>query len=437
MRQMIPRREFFGKAASVAIAPLMLGRGAGTPNASNDYLSAGIPSEVFKMIQIGEKYQAPTFSKEEYKRRWQTLQRSMEAKKADCLMILDPHDLRYVANLFGGRDEDDYPCLITLKSEPSLFIPWPEVYYYIVEISPIPEIVNADNSSMMEAAKKIKQLGLEKGTIGIDSLDGIRYKSYALLQRELPEAKFVEASDIVLECWQIKSEAEIELFRKSQEIGEKAFRAMTQTAKAGVTDREVMGAALGALISAGADMDTRIMHNISHWPEPSPYSARNFALSHPYYMGGTERKLQKGDIIGFELYSSYGGYTSDVCLPISIGEPHPDYVMRFEICKEMVRIGQGLLRPGHTQADIDSKLTEYLSSQLKTKTTAITDYKNFCPIPNRGDRTLKSIRPGMVIAITPVTIWNGGPNHLCAETFVTTQEEPQRIGNLPLEIAVV
>jgi Xaa-Pro aminopeptidase len=431
MGQMIGRREFVGKAASVAMAPLMLGRDLGMAREGNVYSLAGVPGAAFNAIRIGEKYQVPTFSKEEYERRWRALQQLMEQKDIDCLLIVDTFDLRYVANLFGGRNEEDYPCIIPRKGAPSLFIPWSELYFYMQDISPVPEIVSASDA-VAKAAKKIKDLGLEKGTIGIDSLSAIRYSSYALLTKELPEARFVEASEMLVECWQVKSEAEIECFHKSHENGEKAFRVMVDTAKPGVTDREVLGAAFGTIISAGSDWDNRILHNIVHWPEP--HAAESF---YPYYMGVTERKLQKGDIINFEFYTSYAGYTTDVCLPISIGKPHPDYVERYEICKEMIRIAREMLRPGHTKAEIDSKVSEYCSSKLKPGETASIDFKNFCPVPNRPGSTLKAVQPGMVIAIVPVTTWNKGPRHICAETFVTTNGEPQRIGNLPLEIAVV
>ncbi len=430
MGQMIGRREFVGKAASVAMAPLVLGD-LGMAREGNVY-SLGLPGAAFNAIRIGEKYQVPTFSREEYERRWRALQQLMEARGIDCLLVINPFDLRYVANVFGGRfDEEDYPCLIPRKGAPSLFIPWSELYFYMQDISPVPEIVSASDA-VAKAAKKIKDLGLEKGTIGIDSLGAIRYSSYALLAKELPEARFVEASEMLVECWQVKSEAELECFRKSHENGEKAFRVMVDTAKPGVTDREVLGAAFGTIISAGSGWDNRILHNISHWPE-----TRQANANYPYYMGVTERKLQQGDIINWEFYTSYAGYTSDVCLPISIGKPNPDFVERYEICKEMIRIAREMLRPGHTKEEIDAKVTEFCSSKLKPGEKASIDFKNFCPVPNRPGSTLKTVQPGMVIAIVPITTWNKGPRHICAETFVTTNGEPQRIGNLPLEIAVV
>jgi len=429
---MMGRREFVGKAASAAMAPLVMGRDLGMSGECNIYSLAGFPGATFNAIRIGDKYQVPTFSKEEYERRWQALQALMESKGVDCLLVINSFDLRYVANVFGGRfDEEDYPCLIPRKGAPSLFVPWSELYFYMQDISPVPEIVSASDS-VARAAKKIKDLGFEKGTIGIDSLGAIRHSSYALLAKELPDARFVEAGEMLVECWQVKSEAEIECFRKSHENGEKAFRVMINTAKPGVTDREVLGAAFGTIISAGSDWDNRILHNISHWPE-TPQGDANY----PYYMGVTERKLQIGDIINWEFYTSYAGYTSDVCLPMSIGKPHPDYVERYEICKEIVRIARELLRPGHTKEEIDSKVKEFCSSKLKPGETASIDFKNFCPVPNRPGSTLKTVQPGMVIAIVPVTTWNKGPRHICAATYVTTKGEPQRIGSLPLEITVV
>ena len=431
MSRMVRRREFIGKAASATMVPFLMGKGMGIAQGNHSYSSPGLPEGMSKGIMIGEKYEVPTFSKEEFKRRWQALQRLMTSQQIDSLLILSPPDLRYVANLANGRTEEYY-CLLPQKGDPSLFIPWGELYCYMTDISPVPEIVNAGIAAVV---KKIKDLGLEKSTLGVASLQEIRHNTYASLQKELPEASFVEASEIMVTCCRVRSEPEIAFFRKSQEIGEKAFSAMVNAAKPGVTDKEVLSACVGTLISAGADMNTMIMYNHSHWPNPRPDTTH---FAYPYHTGTTERKLQKGDIVGFELYSSYGGYYSDICLPISIGKPSPDYVERFELSKGMIRVARDLLRPGSTQADLDAKLSEYVYSQLKRKIDIYTDFKNMVPFPrSMEDTKVRVIQPGMVFVLAPTSFWDRGPNHCCGETYLTTEGAAERLGSLPTEIAVV
>jgi len=439
MNRVFGRREFVGAAASVAAACLMPEVGHCTAELKDSYTSAS--------IMIGKKYAVPSFSPEEYRRRWRVLQELMGKREIECLLIMEPRSIHYVANLPGYREEDDNFCVVPAQGTPSLFLAWGELYCYAQDISAIPEIVSlstlfskekaasgSSDNSLGPLVEKIRNLGLEKSTIGVDSLTSrMKVSTFTALQKEFPSARFVDASELLVSCCMVRSDEEIGFFRRSREIGERAFLAMVHAAKPGVTEKQLLGACVGSLISDGADMQTRIMHTIAHWPDPR--SASNYA--YPYHQGGTERKLQKGDIVLMELYSSYSGYYSDVCLPIAVGKPPQDFIERFEICKEMIDAARSVLRPGKTQDEVDAAVMSCLTSKLKRQVDirSVADLKPFAIEPGHGIKG--ELKPGMVINVPPKTTWDQGPNHICGETLITTAGTPEKIGNLPIEIAIV
>jgi Xaa-Pro aminopeptidase len=406
-------------------------------------LSAGVSGGALHSIKIADKYEIPTFSKEEFKRRWLSLQQSMGSKNVDCLVIRDLFDLRYVSGV-AGMMADACICLLPQRGNPSLIMPSGVMLGYAHEILPVPdlEIIEPAGMGSMDAmAAKLKALGLEKGTLGIDYISELSHSRYSQLQKKLPDANFVEAGSIFLASVRIKSFEEMEYCRKSLENGEKAFMAMVNTARPGVTMREVFGACMGSLATSGSDIDQGPLWGTAHWP-----SARPTGSAYPSFTGGSEHKLQKGDFIYMELYSAYAGYYSFVSEPIFMGKPPADFVRRFELNKGMLRISSELLRPGHTQRDIDDKVAEYLSSELGEKITndideqgrpSLIDYKNMSPIAHRADKLLKEILPGEIIALAPLSFWDRGPNHLVSDTYHTTDGAPEKISKLPVQIYAV
>ena len=427
-------------AASAAVGPLFLGGKLGAAQGFHHTMSAGMDGGRFHSIKIADNYEIPMFSKAEYKRRWQSLQQSMGNQNLDCLVIRDTFDLRYVSGVAGMMASASI-CLLPQRGNPILIMPSGMMFGYAHEILPTPDleiIEPAGMGSMDAAAAKLKELGLEKGTLGVDYISELSHTFYTQMQKAFPDAKIVESGAIFLASVRIKSAEEMEVCRKSLENGEKAFMAMVNTAKPGVTVREVFGACIGSLTSSGSDLDEGPLWGTAHWP-----SARPTGSAYPSFTGSTERKLQKGDFIYMELYSAYAGYYSFVSEPIFLGKPPEDFVRRFELNKGMLRISSELLRPGHTQKDIDDKVAEYLSKELNEKITndidtagrpSLIDYKNMSPIAHRANKLLKEVLPGEVIVIAPLSFWDRGPNHLVSDTYFTTEGAPEKISKLPVQI---
>ena len=366
----------------------------------------------------------------------------MAPKNLDCVFIRDKVDLHYVTGVSGIMAEACI-CLLPPQGNPILIMPESKnmMYGYAYDVLPVPElevIPEPTKVSTGTSIRKLKELGLGKATIGIDHIQDLPYSVYTQLLKELPETKLVDAGDIFVDCSKVKSPEEVEYCRKAVENGEKALLAIANAAKPGVTERELLGACFGSLLSSGSDILDYVYYNTAHWPSP-----RAEGLAYPYVSVGTERKLQTGDIIDLELYSSFCTYLSFVSEPIFLGKPPADLVKRVEINKEVLRISSELLRPGHSQKDIDDKVAAYLSSALGQKIVnsvdsvgrpSLIDYKD---LTHGSSKLLNEIVPNQVIAVAPLAFWDHGPNHLVADTYLTTERAPVKLSKLPAEIIVV
>lgn len=86
--------------------------------------------------------------------------------------------------------------------------------------------------------ESVKELDLEDKTIGIE-LDYINLNYYNMLRVSLPKAKFVNISDLFIYSRSVKTEEEIEVFRKLCNIADNAFYQVSKIAKIGTTEQEM------------------------------------------------------------------------------------------------------------------------------------------------------------------------------------------------------
>lgn len=93
-------------------------------------------------------------------------------------------------------------------------------------------------NSMEVLLESVKELGLENKTIGLE-LDYIPLNYYRELEKNLPYAKFVNISDIFIYSRSVKTEEEIEIFRKLCTVADNAFYEVSKIVGLGVSEQEL------------------------------------------------------------------------------------------------------------------------------------------------------------------------------------------------------
>ena len=141
------------------------------------------------------------------------------------------------------------------------------------------------------------------------------------------------------------------MVRKSGECADIGFKAMVEVAKPGITEYDLIAEVERAMIKAGAECGFFTLFNTKPWLDGWGFPDDG---SHRRLQGGCHPKRN---------HSSYGGYTVQLCRPISLGKPSADFVEMFEIHKGLYKIGREGYRTGNYLSDVDAKAREFAMSK--------------------------------------------------------------------------
>jgi Xaa-Pro aminopeptidase len=190
----------------------------------------------------------------------------------------------------------------------------------------------------------IKDLGVSKGRLGIelgsgyttDPKIGMPLKNFLAIQKSLPEAKFIDGSDILRTLRMIKSEHEIEYIRKATEAVDKTFQICFETIKPGMSESEV------------ASVSNRIIS------EQGARPAWTLAISSPLgiYSPRPNVKLDKGKLLFLDLGATYAGYHTDFNRMAIVGEATENQSKTCANIAKITRATVESVKPGIRACDL-------------------------------------------------------------------------------------
>ncbi|MGZ8532704.1 MAG: aminopeptidase P family N-terminal domain-containing protein, partial [Candidatus Binatia bacterium] len=208
----------------------------------------------------------PQLSIQERDRRYQLVRAEMARRGIDVLLLPAntgrweqlQGDSRYLTSIGGFATE--MFTVFPAQGEVTAYVFnragwWQKAQHWVSDVR------DGRNRWGQNAIERIKELGLDNGTIGISGLAGlvrapegiIPYTSVKNVQEAFPQAKIVNATDMMQEIRAIKSSEEVSFLERSAAIIEKAIDAMKQTAKPGVSEKEVYATMLHAMLSNGGE----------------------------------------------------------------------------------------------------------------------------------------------------------------------------------------
>jgi Xaa-Pro dipeptidase len=289
-------------------------------------------------------------------------------------------------------------------------------------------------------AARIKELGLERGRIGISVADP-RYNDYlpvnqyVTLARALPEATLEFVGDFFHEFLVVKSAEELARVRRAGELCAAALLAMVDAARPGVAEWELKAAAASAMLAGGGEVDFVIVG-------ATPMDDPRMVFGNPRPSG---RRLQRGDIVLNEVAAGYEGYTAQMGVPICVGPP-TDRVRR--IFDEVVLPGFHLLaaelRPGNTFQAMARHAGFFRAHGYQSRPIILHGLDLVTHAPEvrvdgaHGDPDDMVMRPGMTVMLEPNLITPDGLLGLFfGHTFIITETGAERLGSrVPLDLLV-
>jgi len=290
----------------------------------------------------------PQLSIQERDRRYQKVRAEMTRRGVDVLLLPAntgrweqlQGDSRYLTNIGGFATE--MFTVFPREGDVTAYVFnragwWQKAQNWVADVR------DGRNRWSQNAIERIKELKLEKGTIGISGLAGlvrapdgiIPYASVKAIEEAFPQATIVNATEMMQQIRAVKSVEEVSMLERSAAIIEKAIETLKQTAKPGVTEKEVYGSMLHAMLSNGGELPTLFFLSAG----PNLFNS-SFVP--------TDYVIQPGDNIVGEIEAKYGGYAAQAVHPAVVGKPNPAYQTLIDVSRACFDAILAAMKPGVT-----------------------------------------------------------------------------------------
>ena len=290
----------------------------------------------------------PQLSIQERDRRYKLVRAEMAKRGIDVLLLPAntgrweqlQGDSRYLTNIGGFATE--MFTVFPVQGEVTSYV-FNRASWWQKAQNWVSDVRDGRNRWSQNAIERIKELKLEKATIGISGLAGlvrapegiIPYTSVKNIQEAFPQAKIVNATQMMQESRAIKSVEEVSMLERSAAIIEKAIDAMKQTAKPGVSEKEVYATMLHAMLSNGGELPTLFFLSAG----PNLYNS-SFVP--------TDYMIQNGDNLVGEIEAKYCGYAAQAVSPAVVGKPNPAYQAMVDVSRGCFDAILAAMKPGVT-----------------------------------------------------------------------------------------
>jgi len=210
-------------------------------------------------------------------RRYAAIREGLKERSVDCV-ITTGSNLFYLTNGLPGErfgllpTEDGKPLTVVIHRR------------HFVDLSPqvladAQEWVK-DLKSGIDATplvKTIEQLGLEKGMVGVTGskagYGGLSHGFYSQLEEMLPDARIVDVSDVFADVRTLKSEEEVRMIEKANQIFDAAIERVYEVARPGMTGAEVLQEGIKAMWDTGGDILFHLRPGTAAEPGPRTVGA--------------------------------------------------------------------------------------------------------------------------------------------------------------------
>ncbi|MCL5986556.1 MAG: Xaa-Pro peptidase family protein [Actinobacteria bacterium] len=301
----------------------------------------------------------------EFQTRIEKLRDIMRIERAEIFLIYGDEyrreNLRYVSNYWPIFERG--MLAVGLEGEPILLAaaegqnlakemsPWKELrIIHEMEMSYVPEQVKYNSPRKYNTLTEIfSELlnGRKPSKIIVSGIDAMSVITYEAIKSSAPGAKIENGDDVLYEMRLIKSDAEIEVLKKVNEICDIGFKAMLDADIVGLTEIQAIALGEKAARDAGAE---HISFSIFTSGERT-----NTVIGRP-----TEKIIQKGEMIMTDLAVQYQGYvTSDAWPFVAGGKPNKEQMKLIYHLVKAEDIGIKNIRDGVVAGEVIKKIKDY------------------------------------------------------------------------------
>jgi len=301
----------------------------------------------------------------------------------------------------------------------------------VKQLMTTPSYASCDFTKDYDPELAVKALSsYAKGTIGIVGTYQMSFAMVDYVKRHLPNARFVDATELVDHIKVVKSEEEQELIRRTARMQDGAMKAAFDAIKPGMRDIEVAAVAQH--------------YSLIHGSEMGIYLCASFPLGQGQPFGNRQvqnRVIKEGDQFSLLVEDNGpGGMYTELGRSCVIGKAPQQMKDEFAFVLEARKFTLNLLKPGTPCKDIFETYNDFMRKNNRPPESRLYCHGQGYDLVERPlirtDESLK-IAKNMNIVVHPTYIQDGYFNWVCDNYLIGDNGPGDRIHEFPEAIIEV
>ena len=279
----------------------------------------------------------------------------------------------------------------------------------------------------------LKEQGLPMPTKLMLEGDELPYTEYCRLAGLFPEATVVNGTPVIRKARSIKTNIEIEIFRRSGAAHTKAYEQIPSVYQPGMTDRQLsieierlmrLEGCLGIFRIFGQSMEifmgSLLAGDNATAPAPYDFALGGEGLDPSIPIGANGAMLQPGQSLMVDMGGNFNGYMGDMSRVFSIGKLPERAYAAHQTCLEIQEAVTEKAKPGAVCEDLYNTAIDmvtkagfadyFMGAGQKAKFIGHGIGLEINEAPVLAPRMKQELEPGMVFALEPKIVLPGiGP----------------------------
>ena len=386
------------------------------------------------------------FQKDEYLERLAKTKRKMTEVGIDVLVVSDPANMNYLCGYDGwsfyvpqcvvvsldrdvplriGRGMDVAGARHTTFLTDSDIIGYPDHY-----------VQSLERHSMNFVGDTIRERGWGTKVVGVE-MDAYYFtaRSYAELEKSLPDARFANADLLVNWIRLIKSNGEIAFMQEAGQIANRVMAKAIERLEPGVRECDAVAAVYQAQMSGTEEFG-------GDYPSIVPMMPTGEKTSAPH-LTWTDAPYENEQMVNLELAACRHRYHCPIARTAYLGKnPPPKLVELAEHTVEGLNLTLDAIKPGMHAEEVELVWRRHIAKAGLEKESRIGYAMGLNYPPDWGEHTA-SLRPGDKTVLAPnmtfhmiLGMWMDNYGFECSESFRITASGCETFANFPRKLFV-